>query len=168
MTTAKGPVHTAYVHGVEERRASPLPSGKYKLDQRTAPIHSWREELTRIVRLRPTGVASCSGGLLHSTSADATIWVRQIPVFLGQILGKDIVPAALALTGDGLGEKEARKLHEWATAEAKRMVERAEEVRYGIPTTRRALQEYLSNGSSPLHELLDDVIAVAKTIRSHV
>jgi hypothetical protein len=99
----KAPCHDAFRKGQDTRRASPLPSGVYKLRE---VLHRFRRDVKTMEtihdyllhpgRFRPGASLGCC------TTDDKSTYLKGIPKRISGRFGKDVLPAIKALVEDGV------------------------------------------------------------------
>jgi hypothetical protein len=128
-----------------ERLKYPLRSGEYKLKEALYDMVGSLNELERItdykqtrsyLRKREKGYA-----LKHCTPKDMDEWLQDLPLHIAFTLSYNVIPATLALTGDGVASVDVREMH-WQT-------------RYA---TERLLRDLESARGSTLYFLIADAV----------
>ena len=108
----------AFEDGHMERRKYPLRCGEYKLKEALYDVVGSLKELDRIAdykRARGYLARREKGyALQHCTTEDMDKWLKDLPHYIAFTLSYNVIPATLALTGDGVASVDARGVH-WKT-----------------------------------------------------
>jgi len=105
----------AFEDGHIERRKYPLRYGEYKLKEVLYDVIGSLKELERIADCKRArgGRARREKGyaLRHCTTADMDKWLKDLPQYVAHTLSYSVIPATLALTGDGVPDSLVSQLH---------------------------------------------------------
>lgn len=105
----------AFKDGHMERQEYPLLNGEYKLKE---SLYCLRRDLNELDRIKDYKQASDKwsraekGYLLRCcTPEDIDEWLMDLPLHIAHTLSYSVIPATLALTGDGVPESQVTQLH---------------------------------------------------------
>lgn len=105
----------AFKDGHMERKKYPLCNGEYKLKEALYDVVGSLNELDRIAdykRARGDWARREKGhALCHCTTEDMGKWLKALPQYIAFTLSFNVIPATLALTGDGVSAVDARGVH---------------------------------------------------------
>jgi hypothetical protein len=111
----------AFDDGHKQRRKYPLRNGEYKLKETLYCLEEALDEIGRIADYKRTSrVKGCE--LRHCTPEDMGRWVKNLPQYIAHHLSYNVLPATLALTGDGVPELKVRSLHSEAVRRSDALV----------------------------------------------
>lgn len=116
----------AFENGHIDRRKYPLRYGEYKLKEALYDVVGSLNELERIAeckRARGDRARREKGyALRHCTTEDMGKWLKDLPQYIAFTLSYNVIPATLALAGDGVASVDARGVHWEARTCAERLV----------------------------------------------
>jgi hypothetical protein len=104
----KTPCRDAFNESAKIRTAHPLPSGAYKLRDALHWLSHMKRSMDEIGNyLNKPGNYAIGQMLGHCcTTDDKAFWIKGIPTQVAQMLGRHILPAIAALTGDGIPQSD--------------------------------------------------------------
>ena len=121
----------AFEDGHKERLKYPLRCGEYKLKEALYDVVGSLKELERIADLKRArgGRARREKGyaLRHCTTADTNQWLKDRPQYVARILSYSVIPATLALTGDGVPKSQVNQLLADAVRRSEKLLIKLEE-----------------------------------------
>ena len=134
----KATIKQAFKDGHMERQECPLLNGEYKLKE---SLYCLRRDLNELDRIKDYKQASDKwaraekGYLLRCcTPEDIDEWLRDLPLNIAHTLSYSVIPATLALTGDGVPNSQATQLHADAVRRSENLVHKYGAVRPGHTT----------------------------------
>jgi hypothetical protein len=155
--------YKAYSAARAFREEVPLHSGLYKLVEAVRELeHIWHtvniiaSHLQGTLKRRPEQSVGCC------TIYEKASFLKRVPQYIADILGRKIVPSIAALHGDGLPEAEVLRCAGCAEQEARQILADCQRVQDQMRAGIREEYEYLRNGRSDLWGLLAQAESLAK------
>ncbi len=106
------PCRDAFHTGTADRATYPLHSGIYKLRETRNRLDRYAETVANVGAYQRREPGAGRGLFGCCTNEDAAVWLKRLPGFLAHDFGYDVMPAVLALAGDGVpADKVAGCLH---------------------------------------------------------
>lgn len=156
------PCQIAFRAGQKQRLAHPLPSGAYKLRDARREISRMIKTMEaigdylRLPRSRRIGTINLGG----CTTEDRASYLKKIPTDVATSMGWAVMPAIMALTGDGLSEAEANSIATEAKARISRLIDDGDVEHARLRTGISGEYKDLRSGYSSLYGLLQDAEAI--------
>lgn len=146
----------------EKRKAHPLTSGQYKLNEAKNEIDRYRTLVTTIAERARKGdkfiETECLGPCM---ATERGTYLKSIPARLAELIGHNILPAIAALEGDGLPKAEVQRLLSHAETDAGRLISDCEAVRLRLKAEIKHEYRAMRRGESLLLGLLVEAEALA-------
>lgn len=156
--------HDIFKTAREKRKAHPLPSGRFKLDEAENRINQLHKLVTSIAdRVRRGDKFGETENLGPCMASERGAYLKGIPTQLAELLGYTILPAIAALEGDGVPKAEVQRLLSRAETDARRLLADCEAVRARLKGGIDREYRTMRRGESELLGLLDRALGLAKT-----
>ncbi len=117
----------SFAEGHKGREKHPLKTGEYKLKETLRMLEKYLLELERIVDYKKTRNLSDrrtkGHALRHCTPEDMNKWLKDLPPYIAHTLSYCIIPATVALIGDGVPQDKVDALYEEAVDRSMKIVQ---------------------------------------------
>jgi hypothetical protein len=149
MKNVKLTCKKTFEKALADRRASPLPSGVYKLKN----ARDWLEDsldgvqtvdLFKIARGNARNEVARHLAFEHCQPDEIPSWLAEKPTFVAWVLGWAVVPALAALPGDGVPPHVADTMRRAATPTIADMVDRLDTHPEGLEVPLRAALHFIN------------------------
>ncbi|WP_445809435.1 hypothetical protein [Yoonia sp.] len=161
---SKTPCRDAFHAAEHSRRAIPLSQGEYKLRELRLAIACMQNSMLAICEYLEKPRSVRPGELLGQccTTDDKAYWIRGIPMWIADQLGRNAIPAIAALTGDGVARGHVAVELRRAREDVNRIVANCDKQHAQLKG--RIAREYdaIRSGSSGVCFLLNDVDDLAR------
>jgi hypothetical protein len=148
--------HDIFDTAREMRKAHPLSSGRFKLDEAQDRINQLQKLVTTVAdRLHAGGKFGENENLGPCMATERGTYLKGIPAQLAELLGYTILPAIAALEGDGVPKAEVQRLLSRAETNAQRLIDDFEALRLRLKGGIKHEYDAMRRGKSELLELLD-------------
>lgn len=122
--------HQAFTAAQAFRKRTPLPSGRYKLEEALWELRRLRATVEGVARiLRKDDPEAAKASLPICASEERGTQLKRFPRHVADILGRKILPGIAALHADGVSKAEVRHLTKAAKAQATTILQECEAVR---------------------------------------
>lgn len=154
---SKKSCHDAFHAAREARRQVPLARGAYKLRESLSVMGEMRETLDAIEDLVCNRASYPAGSILGSccTTDDKAYWMRNVPIYMAEVLGYVILPAVEALGGDGLSQHDVRRELNSAESAVGPILQKCDAAYARIKRSINLEYRQMREGRSDLKALLD-------------
>lgn len=154
--------HDIFNAAREMRKAHPLSSGRFKLDEAQDRINQLQKLVTTVAdRLRAGGKFGENENLGPCMAYERGTYLKGIPGQLAELLGYTILPAIAALEGDGMPKAHAKHLLSRAETDTQRLIDACEALRLRLKGGIKHEYDSMRRGESELLGPLGDVQALA-------
>ena len=153
-------IHDLFDQAYNQRDSHPLPSGIYKLREtirHLEKIQTMIEQASEFVRDKDRDKKR---NMVFGSTDDAGAWIKGVPDRIATLLGHDVLPAIVALTGDGLPEEKIEALKNIYHRRIADLLDRTQFVKDSLDLRR----EYRQDGQTPLRWLLEDLITMTQSL----
>ncbi len=155
--------HDIFKTAREKRKAHPLPSGRFKLDEAENRINQLHKLVTTITeRVRRGSKFRETENLGPCMATERGAYLKGIPAQLAELLGYTILPAIAALEDDGVPKAEVQRLLSRAETGAQRLIDACEALRLRLKGGIKHEYDAMRRGESELLGLLGDVQALTR------
>jgi hypothetical protein len=161
----KTPCRDAFNESAKIRTAHPLPSGAYKLRDALHWLSHMKRSMDEISNhLNNPGNYAIGQMLGHcGTTDDIDTWIKDIPIQVAQMLGRDILPAIAALTGDGIPQSDVTGEVARANPDATKLLNDCEHQRKRLQRGIKGEYKMMKTGYSDVYALLVGAEIIAET-----
>jgi hypothetical protein len=142
----------AFSEGERFAQQYPRTHGAYKLRERLAQWVEAEIEVTRIARAVCNPKTSYE--LRHCTPEDKASWLKQAPIWTAYELGADVLPAFVALVGDGMPDADVGRLLPQVRSRVKLLVVDLHQAQTLVKSSIGAEYIWMRSGSSVIGDVL--------------
>jgi hypothetical protein len=142
----------AFSEGERIAQQYPRTQGAYKLRERLA---QWEEAEMEIARIaRAVGNPKIRYELRHCTPGDKHAWLKKAPLCTAYELGADVLPAFIALVGDGMADADVKRLLPQVRSRIKSLVIDLHQAQTLVRLSISAEYRRMRSGSSVIGDVL--------------